>query len=39
MVKKIKAFARWVSLIPLLHAPGYFLALVGVILIILTFML
>jgi len=39
MVKKIKQFVRWVELIPLLHAPVYFLAIVGVILLILTFVL
>ena len=39
MVKKIKQFTRWVSLIPLLHAPAYFLAIVGVFLLILTFVL
>ena len=39
MVKKIKAFARWVGLIPLLHAPAYFLAIVGVFLLVLTFVL
>tara|TARA_Y100001937_G_scaffold112093_1_gene159372 strand:+ start:156 stop:275 length:120 start_codon:yes stop_codon:yes gene_type:complete len=39
MVEKIKAFARWISLIPLLHAPVYFLAIVGVILLVLTFVL
>tara|TARA_B100001989_G_scaffold223953_1_gene178169 strand:+ start:122 stop:241 length:120 start_codon:yes stop_codon:yes gene_type:complete len=39
MVKKIKDITRWISLIPLLHAPAYFLAIVGVILLILTFVL
>tara|TARA_R100001460_G_scaffold55354_7_gene94703 strand:+ start:706 stop:825 length:120 start_codon:yes stop_codon:yes gene_type:complete len=39
MVKKIKQFVRWVSLIPLLHAPVYFLAIVGAILLVLTFVL
>ena len=35
----MKKIIRWVSLIPLLHAPAYFLAIVGVILLILTFVL
>ena len=39
MVKTIKKFTRWVSLIPLLHAPAYFLAIIGLILLILTFVL
>ncbi len=39
MVKAIKKFIRWVNLIPLLHAPAYFLAIIGVILLILTFVL
>ena len=39
MGKKIKEFMRWVDLIPLLHAPVYFLAIVGVILLVLTFVL
>ena len=39
MAKKIKAFIRWVGLIPLLHAPVYFLAIVGVFLLVLTFVL
>mgnify|MGYP001249091837 CR=1 FL=1 len=39
MVEKIKQFTRWVSLIPLLHAPAYFLAIVGVFLLVLTFIL
>ena len=39
MVQAIKKFIRWVHLIPLLHAPAYFLAIIGVILLILTFVL
>ena len=39
MVKAIKKFIKWVDLIPLLHAPAYFLAIIGVILLILTFVL
>ena len=39
MVEKIKQFTRWVRLIPLLHAPVYFLAIVGVFLLVLTFIL
>ncbi len=39
MVTKIKQFLRWVSLIPLLHAPVYFLAIVGIFLLVLTFVL
>mgnify|MGYP003123169531 CR=1 FL=1 len=36
MIKKVLHF---IEHIPLLHAPGYFLAIVGAILLILTFVL
>ena len=36
---RCKKFLLWVKNIPLLHAPGYFLAIVGVFLLILTFVL
>ena len=37
--EKLKKFVRSVRLIPLLHAPAYFLAIVGIFLLILTFVL
>tara|TARA_Y100001937_G_C7043516_1_gene295747 strand:+ start:407 stop:514 length:108 start_codon:yes stop_codon:yes gene_type:complete len=35
----MKKFLLFIERIPLLHAPGYFLAIVGAILLVLTFVL